>query len=541
MGCGRFFPGFAFYAGVAALALFFAGCGPRSGPDGKTLLVGNGAEVQDLDPHLVSGVTEHRVLSSLFEGLADLDPATMEPVPAAAESWEVSEDGRVYTFHLRRNGRWSNGDPVTARDFAYAWQRILTPSLAAEYAYMLHCIKNAKAFNEGTLDDFSKVGVRVLDDYVLEVTLEHPTPYFLGMQTHQTWYPVHQATIERFGAMDERNTLWTREENFVGNGPFQLKEWWPEVRIRVVRNPHYWGAGAVRLEAIEFFPIDNEQTEEWNFRAGMLHLTGSVPLSKIPKYRAEHPDLLKIHPYCGTYYYRANVTRPPMDDKRVRRAFAMAINRKELIENVTRGGEGLAFNLTPPGTAGYTFVGGVEEDVEAARALLAEAGYPEGKGLPPIEILYNTSEAHKVIAEALQRMWKVNLGADVRLMNQDWKVYLSSMNTLDYGLARSAWIADFLDPVNFLECFITGGGNNRTGFSSPEYDTLIAGAYQEPDPERRFDLLQQAETILVEEAPIIPIYFYTWKFLQSPKVKGFMPNILGYIRWKDLYLETGEG
>lgn len=529
------------YVAFALSGAVLAGCQAGPSLEGAVLHVGNGAEVQNLDPHLVQGLTEHRVLSSLFEGLTDIDPKTMQPVPAAAESWTVSPDGRVYTFRLRKEARWSNGEPVTAHDFLYAWKRILSPNLAAEYAYMLHVLKNAKAFNEGKITDFGEVGAKALDDYTIETTLDNPTPYFLSMQMHFTWYPIHQRTVERFGVVDERNNPWTLEGNHVGNGPFRLMAWRPNDYILVARNPHYWNASAIRLDGIEYLPISNEQTEERVFRAGGLQLTQTVPSSKIPVYQVRQPDRLIIVPYCGTYYYRINITRPPFQDKRVRQAFALAINREELVRDVLKGGEAPAYNLVPPRTADYTFPSPFREDVEQARALLAEAGYPNGEGLPPAEILYNTTEGHKIIAEALQRMWKVNLNAEVRLMNQDWKVYLDSMNNLDYSMARSSWIADVLDPINFLECFISGGGNNRTGFASTVYDRLVEQARAANDPAARMALLQEAEVLLMDEMPILPIYFYTWKFLQAPEVMGLVPNALGYIRWADLYLDNSGG
>lgn len=528
------------FLGVFAVVAGICAAGCSCGSDlysGNILRVGNGAEVQDLDPHMVSGVSEHRVLAALFEGLADLDVKTMQPIPAVAESWVISPDKLTYTFTLRPDARWSNGDPVTAHDFVYSWHRMLSPALAAEYAYMLQCLKNGKAFNEGKITDFSEVGVKALGDRVLEVRLEHPTPYFLSMQAHQAWYPVHRATIEKFGKMDQRDTPWTRPGSHVGNGPFLLTDWQPNEFIRVMKNPCYWNAAAVRLDGIEFYPIDNQQTEERLFRARMLDITSIVPLHKISVYRREHPGMIHIHPYLGVYFYRLNVTRAPFTDKRVRQAFAMALNRDQLAKNVLKGGELPADCFTPPDTAGYTCNTHVPYDAARARALLAEAGYPNGQGLPPVEILYNTTESHKTIAEAIQRMWKDALNVDVRLSNQDWKVYLASMNNLDYSVARSAWIADVLDPVNFLECFLADSGNNRTGWASPEYDRLIQAAYAEIDTAARFDLLQQAEKLLLEEAPIIPIYFYTWQYLQSPKVKGLTPNLLGYMRWSEIYLD----
>lgn len=522
-----------------SIALCLYGCSSGNPLPENVLQVGNGAEVQELDPHIVSGVTEHRVLTSLFEGLLDCDAATLEPVPAVAESWEVSEDGLVYTFRLRHNALWSNGEQVTAADFAYAWQRILSPALGSEYAYLLYCLKNARAFNEGAIRDFGEVGVKVLDAHTLEATLEHPTPYFLTMHNHYAWFPVHRATIEKFGKMDERGTQWTRPGNLVSNGPFMLTDWRPNEFLSVRRNPHYWDRVAVRLEGIDYHPIDNLQTEERSFRAGMLHLTSTIPLHRVKVYKKEYPDVLQLHPYYGSYFYRLNVTRPPFDNPLVRQAFALSLDREEIARYVLTGNEEPAGSLTPPGV-GYTSEYQVEFNLEKARELLAEAGYPDGKGMPPVEILYNTNEAHRIIAEAVQRMWRENLNVNVQLLNQDWKVYLSSLNNLDYTVARSSWIGDVADPINFLECFQTGVGNNRTGWSSSEYDTLIRTAYSESDKEKRFALLNKAEAILLDEAPIIPIYFYTWKFLKAREVKGFKPNVLGYLRWKELYLETEE-
>ena len=500
--------------------------------------IGNGAEPQDLDPQTTTGVPEHRIQSALFEGLVTLDWDTLRAAPATAEAWTVSEDGLVYTFTIRANAAWSNGDAVTAHDFVYSWERILSPGLASEYAYMLHCLRNAKAFNEGGLTDFAQVGAKALDERTLEVTLGHPTPYFLAMQVHNSWFPVHRATIERFGRMDQRGTKWTRAGNHVGNGPFMLERWDPSEVIVVVKNPHYWHAHNVRLEAVRFSPIENLQTEERNFRAGKLHMTESVPISKIEAYRRDNPEALHIDPYLGTYFYRFNVTRAPFDDVRVRRAFAMAIDRGKLVENVLKGGQIPAGHFAPPDTAGYTCTSAIEYDVTEARKLLAEAGYPDGKGLPQVELIYNTSENHKLIAEAIQQMWKVNLNVEVGLLNQDWKVYLDSMNNLDYQIARSGWIGDYVDPNNFLECFVTGGGNNRTGYASKEYDALVAEANRTLDTEARFAIFQAAERVLLEDCPLAPIYFYTRIYLKDPAVKGWQPNILGHIPFKQLYLAT---
>lgn len=515
------------------------GCSFGPAPEPGVLRVGNGAEPQELDPHVVSGVTEHRILSALFEGLVSLDPKTLQPIPGVAESWSVSDDDLTYTFSLREDARWSNGELLTAADFVFSWNRILSPRLGSEYAYLLYCLKNARRYHEGALADFSQVGVRALDARTLRVDLEHPTPYFLSMQNHFAWYPVHRESIARYGPANERGTPWTRPGRLTGNGPFLLADWRPNEVVQVRRNPHYWNSAQVALSGVDFFPIDNQQTEERSFRSGLLHLTSTIPLHRVDAYRRERPEVLNLHPYFGSYFYRINVTREPFDDPRVRRALAMALDREELARNVLKGGETAATRYVPPGIAGYAPDFGVVFDPERARALLAEAGFPDGRGMRPVEILYNTSEAHRIIAEAVQRMWREHLGVDVRLLNQDWKVYLVSMNNLDYDVARSAWIGDVADPINFLECFQTGVGNNRTGWSSPEFDSLIQKAYHERDAQSRHALLARAEAVLLEDGPVIPIYFYTWKFLKDPAVQNLIPNILGYIRWQDLRLAGG--
>lgn len=527
------------FAILTSLTLL-VGCGGSSGDYADNVLrININVEVADLDPQIVTGVAEHRVNAALFEGLTDLDPATYQAIPGAAETWEVSDDKLTYTFHLRKDGQWSNGDPVTANDFHYSYQRILSPALGAEYAYLLHCIKNARAFNEGTLDDFSQVGVRVIDDHTLEINLEHPTPYFLNMQMHQAWFPVHQGTIEAHGAMDQRGTPWTRAGNHVGNGAFRLSAWRPNEIIEIVRNDHYWDKENVGLDGVEFYPIDDLLTEERSFRSGKLQMTGDVPLHKIAVYQKENPDLIHIDPYLGTYFYRLNTTHKPFDDKRVRQAFSLATDRQELATNVLKGGEIPAGHFVPPGIVGYKSSDTLGFDPEKARALLAEAGYPNGEGVPPVEILYNTSEAHKLIAETIQQMWKKHLNVNVQLLNQDWKVYQDSQLKLNYDIARAGWIGDVVDPMNFLELWLTDGGNNQTGYSNPAYDALVRQAYTETDDATRLALLKQAEDIMLEDLPAIPVYFYTRKYLMAPEVKGYVPNVLGYLRFQDFHIERG--
>ena len=543
---------------LVAAALFLAACSPKqparetatsSGKTAQILHKGNGAEPADLDPQIVTGVTEHHLIMALQEGLVIEDPQDLHPIPGVAEKWDISADGKVYTFHLRQNAKWSNGQPVTAQDFLAAYRRILTPSLASQYAYMHFVVKNAEAFNQGKLKDFSQVGFAAPDDFTFIITLESATPYLLSLMCHVSWFPVHVPTVAKFGDPYQRITMradgkggaqgnqWTRPGNYVGNGPFVLAEWKENEVIIVKRSPTYWDAANVKLDAIHFHAIVSQETEEREFRAGNLHITETLPPAKIDVYKKHHPELLKIDPYLGVYFYRINVTQPPLNDKRVRRALCMALDREAIVKYVTRGGQLPANSLVPPNTAGYNGTARVPSDLAAAQKLLAEAGYPGGKGLPPIEILYNTQESHKTIAEAIQQMWKKELGVDARLQNQEWKVYLDSQKTMNYQVCRAGWIGDYPDPNTFMDLWLKDGGQNETGWTNPEYDRLIKAASLTVDQVKRYDLFQQAEAILMDECPIIPIYFYTHVHLQRPNLKGWYPTILDNHPYKFVWLE----
>jgi oligopeptide transport system substrate-binding protein len=532
-----------FCLGALALLSFFPGCTKRqtlveAGDHDQILHIGNGTEPQELDPDIVTGVQEYHIIMSLLEGLVTEDPVDLHPVPGVAERWDISPDRKVYTFHLRTNAKWSNGDPVTAQDFWESYKRILTPSLGSEYSYMHFVVKNAEAYNTGKITDFSQVGYKVIDDHTLQITLNNSTPYFLSLLTHQSWYPVNIRTVAKYGDPSLRGNKWTRPGHYVGNGAFVLAKWRVNDVIEVRKSPTYWDRDRVRLNAIRFYPIDNEDTEERAFRAGQLHITETLPLSKIDYYKANYPGLLKIGPYLGTYFYRVNVTKPPLNDKRVRKALAMAIDRGSIVTNVMKGGQLPAYNLVPPGTAGYTSHTHLEENIAEAKRLLAEAGYPGGKGLPTIELLYNTSEAHRTIAEAIQQMWRTRLGVNAQLVNQEWKVYLDSQRTLNYQVCRGSWIGDYVDPNSFLDMWLTGGGNNETGWSNPEYDRLIAQAAATADPAGRLEVFQKAEAILMDEMPEIPVYFYTRVYLKRPEVKGWYPTLLDNHPYKYVYLES---
>ncbi len=534
---------------LLSLALLSHGCSRQepaatrvdaNGDARQVLLAGNGGEVQDLDPQTVTGVPEHKVIMALFEGLVTEDPKDLHPVPGLAESWEISPDGRVYTFRLRANARWSDGEPITAEDLVQSFRRIISPSLASEYAYLVYnFVAGAKEYYEGRLQDITQVGFAALDARTFLVTLENPTPFLLKiMASHYSWWPVPVRVISRHGPVDQRRTAWTRAGNLVGSGPFILKEWLPHRRIVVARNPHYWDAATVRLDEIHFFPTEDISTEERMFRTGQLHLTNELPNTKIDTYRKEFPEALRIDPYLGVYFYRCNVARPPLDDRRVRKALALAIDRESLVRNVTRGGQQPAYAITPPGTVGYTPRAQLTGDLAEARRLLAEAGFPDGRGFPTVELLYNTSENHRAIAEAIQQMWRRNLGVEISLLNQEWKVYLDSQHTKNFTLQRGGWIADYLDPHVFLEIWESTSGNNDTNWAHPEYDRLLHAALAAPSEEERYEIYQQMEAILVEELPIIPIYHYMRVRAISPAVKGYYPTLLDNHPYKHVWIEN---
>ncbi len=497
----------------------------------------NGDEPSDLDPQTSIGQIEHDIMLSLFEGLVCGDPKDVSPIPGVAERWDISPDERIYTFHLRRNARWSNGEAVTARDFLESYHRMLLPGLAAQYSYMLYPVTNAEAFNNGQITNFDEVGFKALDDYTLQLTLHSPTPYLLSMMIHDSWFPVPIATIKKFGALDDRSNPWTRPENFVGNGAFVLKEWRLHSHILVEKSQSYWDAARVRLNSIYFDPEESYDTEERMFRSGQVHTIRQAPQSKVQFYLKNRPNLIRDYPILSTYFYKLNVTRPPLNDKRVRQALALAIDRRAITETVSRAGEMPAYCLTPPNTAGYTAAARLREDPPAARQLLAEAGYPDGKGFPSVELLYNTLQNHKAIAEAVQQMWKKNLNIDVRLHNEEWKVYLDSMRRTNYDLARAGWIGDYMDPSTFLDCFTTDSGNNETGWSNADYDRLCRAATETGDQAVRYADYQKAEAILVDEMPIIPIYIYTCPRLIRPNVKGWYGNLLDTPNYRFIHLE----
>ncbi len=504
----------------------------------RTLLLSNPAEPQTLDPHLVSAATEFDLVVAFFEGLCVLDERTAQPQPAAAERWEVSADGLTYTFHLRAGLRWSDGSPLTAADFVASWRRALSPALAAEYAYLLYPLQNAEAINQGRETDVTRLGAEALDDRTLRVRLERPTPYLPALTALPVWMPVPVAALARHGAVDQRGTDWARPGRLVGNGPFQLTAWTPNARIVAAKNPHYWDAATVRLDGIEFRITESAEVDERNFRAGQIHLTHSLPAAKIPIYQRDQPDVLRIDPFLQAIFLRFNTTRPPFTDARVRRALSLAIDREQLTAQALRGGQTPARSFTPPGLAGYTAQAQVPTDFAAARRLLAAAGFPEGRGLPTLELQVRNDAHQPRIAEVLQAVWRRELGVNLTITQLEQKTWVANQQNLAYHLSGAGWIGDFVDPVTFLDLFTAEGGNNWTGWRSAAYDGFIAEAARSSDPAQRYAAFQRAEALLLEEAPVAPLFFGVRTYLIHPSVRGWEPSLLGQNQYKKVYLQS---
>ncbi len=526
---------------AAALLLFLAGCFDREtavqrGDREQVLHRGIGPDLADLDPHLATQANDYTVLTALLEGLVSEDPQDLHPVPGVAERWDISADGLIYTFYLRSNAKWSNGDPLVAGDFIASWQRMLDPAFAAENAPLLYIIQGAEAYNKKGSADFHSVGLESPEPHVLRVTLEHPTPYFLSLLNHPAWFPVPIGTIKKYGAPTARGSGWARPGRFVGNGPFTLQRWDRGQQIIVEKSPTYWDAAHVRLHAIQFHAIDSLDAEERAFRAGQLHITEALPPGKIETYRRTSPQLLRIDPLLGTYFYRINVVRPFLNDARVRRALALAIDRRAIVEKILQGGQQPATTFVPPALAPLAPTTTLPTDFAAARALLADAGYPGGRGLPVFEILFNSSETHRLIAEAIQEMWRRELGVEVRLANEENASVLAARRAGNFQILRSVWIADYADPSSFLDIWKTDSGNNFTQWANPDYDALLFTASRTPDATARGAIFQKAESLLLDAAPVIPIYHYTHVFLIQPSVHGWMPTLLDHHPYKNVWL-----
>ncbi len=630
----------------------------------------NGTEVQGLDPATVTGIPEGRVMRALYEGLYIKHPRTLEPIPGMAESYELSDDGLTYTFHIRKNAKWTNGDPVTAHDFEYSWERFLNPETAAEYAYQLWYVRGAKQYTllpsdyyyvpgdsgvwvremeegvircgvngyalgakgsegevalsvtaaigsalergapmlslgernfglplagelsasntelatklEDLLDDPyengwvvelkvdpaalaaaiqsgdlqagesyrketiwpSEVGIRAVEDHTLVVELDYPTAFFLQLCAFYPLFPINPRSLEEAKVRwPETYTLeWLQPGYIVTNGPYRLKDRRVNDRLRLAKNEDYWDADNVAFNTIDILTVENYATMLNLYLTGGVDWIDRISTNQVPRLLPRE-DFIPI-PYLGTYFFRVNVTKPPYDDPRVRRALALTIDRRAICEKIMKSGQQPSFSLVPPGMAGYEagastmrhspfkddlsdYDEAFARDIAEAHELIREAGFGEGgEPFPTFEIHYNTSEAHRDIAEVVADSWKRNLGLDARLLNQEWKVYLDTQQNLGYDVSRSAWIGDYVDPNTFLDMFVTGNENNKTGWGNADYDALIASAATEFDSVKRMEMLSKAESILMNELPILPIYFYSTQSMYNPRIGGFYNNML---------------
>lgn len=514
----------------------------------QTLSLNLSAEPPTLDPAQAQDSQSNTALRFMYEGLATIGEDG-QPKEGAAESWEVSEDGLTYTFKMRQGAKWSNGDPVTANDFVYAWERVLSPETtpASVYAYQLYYIKGAEDFNTGKTTDFSTVGVEAVDENTLKVTLTNPTPYFLGLTSFYTYYPVHQATVEASDA-------WASSpETMVTNGPFTLTTWTAGSELGWTKNENYWDAANIKLTNVTASVVNSGATETASYQGGEIDYagapTGEIPTDQIEPLSQQFADEFELTDIASTYYYEFNTQEEPFTNAKIRKAFAMSIDRQSLIDNVTKGGQTPAFGFVPTSIAGLnngTFRDEhphdeyFTEDAAQAKTLLEEGMAEEGyTTLPPITLLYNTSENHQKLALAVADMWEKNLGVAVQTENQEWSVFLETKKTGNYQIARAGWTADYNDPMTFIDMFVTDGGNNTAFFSNEAYDKLVESAYTSGnDPEARMQELADAEKILIQdEMAIMPVYYYTQTSLTKPYLKGVTKDFSGAIDFTRAYLE----
>ncbi len=492
------------------------------------------AEPATLDPAKSTAIPESLIELQIFEGLTRLD-AHDQPAPGTAERWEISPDGLQYRFYLRPDAQWSNGEPVTAQDFEFAWKRALSPEAASENAYMLFPIKNAQAYNnkQATAD---QVGVTALSDHILEVTLEKPTAYFASLVAFHAFYPVNQQAVT--AAPDN----WAiSAATLISNGPFTLTNWVHNGKVEFAKNNDYWDHSAVKLTKMSWPIIDSQATRLLLVENKQVDMMVEPPI--VEQDRLNQAGLLQIAPYLGIYYYVFNTKQAPFDNPKIRKAFALAINREMLIKNVVKGGKQPAYAWVAPGlinpATGQDFrqEGGnyAVEDASLAKKLLTEAGYPQGSNLPPITILFNTGEMHKAIAEAIQEMWKQNLGVNVQLMNQESKVFLESRTQGEFQIARASWIGDYADPMTFMDVF--HDAENDAKYDNPAYNALVEQAQATLDQRVRMQAMHDAEKILFDDGVIIPIYYTTQPFIAQPYVKGYVWSVLGLADFKTAYIE----
>lgn len=519
---------------IVGLALFsLAACAPKQPsrppcPEGKICIqAGNSSEPVSLDPHKVTGTWEDRILSSVLMGLTQ-DAPDGTAIPGMAERWETSADGLVWTFYLRE-ATWSDGKPVTADDFVFALRRIMDPKTASEYASILYFIKNAQAANEGDAA-LETIGARAVSPRILELTLSHPAPYLPEVAKHQTMYPLPRHVVEKYGE------AWSSPKTYVGNGPYNVVDWRLGDYVKVVKNPRFYEADKVCVDEIYYYPTNDATMAERRVKRGELDLNTDIQSNRIAFLKEEMPGYVRTHTYLGVTYMAFNASVPAFKDKRVRVALAMAIDRDFITQKLLRGGQKSAYTFVPPGVANYAgarppyWAGWPLARRQAeARRLLAQAGYGPGRPLK-FEIKHRNTPDPMLFMPAIQADWK-EIGVEVALAQQEAQIAYADYRARAFQVADAAWIADYNDPMSFLDLQRSYYGPQNYGdYNNPEYDRLMALADQEPDTTRRAALIARAEHMMLEDAPVAPVYFYVNKNLVSPGITGWVDNLLDHHR-----------
>lgn len=505
-----------------------------------TLNLGNGSEPGSIDPHKASGDWENRIVGELFEGLVAED-INAEPIPGQAESWTISDDGLVYTFKLRADAKWSDGQPVTAQNFVDAFQRLFDPKTAADYAYLQYPIKNSAKIGSGEITDFNELGVKAIDDKTLEITLESPTPYFIGALTHYTAFPVRKDIIEKFGDQ------WTQPENIVANGPYKLVEWVPGSYLKGVKSDTYYGKDSLKIDEIRWDNTEDLSAALNRYRNGELDILTDFPADQYKFLQDNYPGQAQVEPFLGIYYYVMNQEKAPLDNVNIRKALSISVLRDVIGPDVLGTGELPAYGWVPPGTGNYEgeqympawATQPYDQRVEEAKKLMSEAGYTTENPLK-LQLRYNTNENHQRIAVAISDMWK-QIGVDVELFNAETAVHYDALRAGDFNVGRAGWLLDYNDPSNTLDLLKTGTaqneginwGNNYGRYSNPKFDELLTQAASELDLTKRAALMHEAEKIAMDEFAAIPIYWYVSKNVVSPKISGFSSNAkdINRVRW----------
>lgn len=485
------------------------------------------SEPPTLDWNLATDNVSIALLDNLMEGLATYDHK-LQPIPGLAKGWKISKDGKTYTYQLRDGLKWSDGAPLTAQQFVDSWERVLNPKTASEYAYFLFDLVGAQDYNLGKNKDFSKVGVKATDDKTLVVTLDKKAAYFPNIPTFSVTYPIRKDLIEKYG------NKWTDPGKMVTAGAFTLAEWKHDSRVTLAGNPLYHG-GKPTLDKVNAYIVNEDTTAINMFESGALHYVSRLPAIEIERLKSS--PAYKNSPYLRGYYYGFNTSKAPFNDVRVRKAFAHAIDRNQIV-SLLKGGQIPATSWVPKGMPGYEPKIGLDFDVKKAKALLAEAGFPDGKGFPALTFMFDTRDDNKMIAERLQNMWKKNLGVDLKAQNEDWKVYLNRLKTDPPAMYRMGWGADYPDPDNFLNLFTSYSGNNHTRWKSKEYDALIERAAGESSMPKRLALYKKAQTLLLEkDVAIVPLFVDAINVLLSPTVTGLHINALDHLELKEVVMK----